>query len=321
MRTPEERLAALRSAGAVSLREVSARVESYSNDTWLARTTDGDDVVLRVCWICDRQRVLREAAVGAALPAEIGYPTVLGSGTLTYEGETITWMMAGRLSGSSLMQAWPSLSEDQRDRALTDTLGLVRRLHAWSLPAALLPRLAPPTPTDDTQELIGTTLIPLPLDRVRRLVEPAIAWAPDHRATVSRAWGWLIDHADLLPALDDPATGVLTHGDLHLGNVWWDGERVTGLLDLEWVRLGPGWLDLGRVLDNALAGDEFAAAHARMLAVLRTGMAPEVPELDERLAALVLAHEIRQILVWSPPGPEPVSDHPIAVIERVLDGL
>lgn len=321
MRTPEERLEALRSSGAISLATVSERMESYSNDTWIARTTDGGDVVLRVCWIGDRQRLLREAAVGAALPDEIGYPTVLGSGTLTYEGETITWMMAGRLTGSSLMQVWPSLSEDQRDRALTDTLGLVRRLHAWSLQAALLPWLTPPTPTDDTEELIGSTLIPLPLGRVRQLVEPAIAWAPGHRATVSRAWSWLVGHADLLPVLDDPATGVLTHGDLHLGNVWWDGERVSGLLDLEWVRLGPSWLDLGRVLDNALAGDEFAAAHARMLAVLRTGLAPDVPELDERLAALVLAHELRQILVWSPPGPEPVPDHPIEVIRRVLDSL
>ena len=63
----------------------------------------------------------------------------------------------------------------------------------------------------------------------------------------------------------------MTHGDLHLDNIWWDGERVTGLLDLEWVRWGPGWIDLVSVRDNALAGDEFSEPHQRLLDTLRAG--------------------------------------------------
>jgi aminoglycoside phosphotransferase (APT) family kinase protein len=321
MRTPQDRLEALSRSGAVALLESPTRVESYSNDTWLARSHDGADVVLRVCWIGDRQRLLREAAVGAALPAELGYPAVLGSGTLTYAGETVTWMLCRRLSGSSLMEVWPDLAESQQERALQDVLHLVQRLHHWRPPAALVSQLGPPAPATDPDAVVGSTMLPLPLDRVRQLVEPAAARAPEHGPTVRSAWRWLVDQADLLPVFDDPATGVLVHGDLHLGNVWWDGDRVSGLLDLEWVRLAPGWVDLGRVLDNASAGDDLAAAHDRMLTALRPAIGEGVTDLDRRLAALVLSHEIRQVLVWPPPGADPAYDHPVLVLQRILSDV
>src|SRR4051794_23957804 len=197
MRTPAERLQALLASGALTLQGVPERVESYSNDTWLARTSDGADVVLRVCWIGDRQRLLREASVGAALPPAVGYPTVLESGRLTYEGESISWMVCRRLAGSSVMEVWSELTEDQQHRALHDTVRLVQQLHAWRPPVELLQQLGPPAPTADSDEVVGTTMVPLPLDRVRRLVEPAADRAQEHRATVTAAWAWLVDHADL----------------------------------------------------------------------------------------------------------------------------
>ena len=192
-------------------------------------------------------------------PAAVGYPEVLASGSLTVEGEPITWMTSRRLSGTTLLKAWPDLGPQQRDRALRDVAGPLRTLHALAPPANVAARLGPPSPSTDPQTIIGTTIVPLPLDRVRQLVAPAADQAPEHRSVIADAWAWLIDHADLLPRLDDPADAV-THGDLHLDNIWWDGERVTGLLDLEWVRWGPAWLDLVSVRDNALAGDEFSRA-------------------------------------------------------------
>ena len=140
-------------------------------------------------------------------------------------------------------------------------------------------RLGPPSPTTDPQTVIGTTIVPLPLDRVRHLVAPAADHAPEHRTVVAEAWAWLIDHADLLPALDDPTASV-THGDLHLDNVWWDGERVTGLLDLEWVRWGPAWVDLVSVRDNA-PGRRRVQRAARAAAGDAAGARPrlEAPDL------------------------------------------
>ena len=179
--------------------------------------------------------------------------------------------------------------------------------------------LGPPPPSTDPQAIVGGTILPLPLERVRHLVAPAGERAVEHRNTIDEAWGWLIDHADLLPRLDDPGD-VVTHGDLHLDNIWWDGDRVTGLLDLEWARWGPAWIDLVPVRDNALAGDEFSEPHARLLETLRAH-APElaVPDLDRRLTVIELAFQLRQILVWPPPGPDPAVDHPVRLLRRLLD--
>lgn len=294
---------------------------SHSNDTWYVRSTSAGEAVLRVCWIGDRERMLREAAVGRALPREVGYPEVLASGALTVGGEPVTWMISRRLAGSTLRTVWPELDERQRDRALHEVARPLRALHAWCPPAAVAARLGPPAPSIETATIIGSTILPLPLDRVRHLVAPAADRAGEHRAVVEESWGWLVGQADLLPRLDDPADAI-THGDLHLDNIWWDGERVTGLLDLEWVRWGPPWIDLVSVRDNALAGDEFSEPHQRLLDTLRAEVPGlEAPDLVRRLTVVELAFQLRQSLVWPPPGPDPAVDHPIRLLRRLLDAV
>ena len=319
MDAPHARFRALVRAGALDPVGEPELVTSYSNDAWYVRSASAGDVVLRVCWIGDRERLLREAAVGRALPVEVGYPEVLASGALTVDGKAITWMTSRRLSGASLRTVWPELAAQQRDRALREVVAPLRALHGWRPPVEVAARLGAPTPSADPQTIIGSTIVPLPLDRVRHLVAPAADHAPEHRTVIAEAWSWVVDHADLLPRLDDPAD-VVTHGDLHLDNIWWDGERVTGLLDLEWARWGPPWLDLVSVRDNALAGDDFSDPHARLLDTLRA-RAPEleVPDLVRRLTAVELAFQLRQILVWPPPGPDPATDHPVRLLQRLLD--
>lgn len=319
MDAPHARFRALVRGGALDPVGEPELVTSYSNDAWYVRSASAGDVVLRVCWIGDRERLLREAAVGRALPVEVGYPEVLASGALTVDGEAITWMTSRRLSGASLRTVWPELAVQQRDRALREVVAPLRALHGWRPPGEVAARLGAPTPSADPQTIIGSTIVPLPLDRVRHLVAPAADHAPEHRTVIAEAWGWVVDHADLLPRLDDPAD-VVTHGDLHLDNIWWDGERVTGLLDLEWARWGPAWLDLVSVRDNALADDDFSEPHARLLDTLRA-RAPEleVPDLVRRLTVVELAFQLRQILVWPPPGPDPATDHPVRLLQRLLD--
>ena len=97
MDAPHARFRALVQAGALDPVGEPELVTSYSNDAWYVRSASAGDVVLRVCWIGDRERLLREAAVGRALPAEVGYPEVLASGALNVDGEAITWMVSRRL--------------------------------------------------------------------------------------------------------------------------------------------------------------------------------------------------------------------------------
>ena len=174
-------------------------------------------------------------------------------------------------------------------------------------------------PSEDPQTIIGATILPLPLDRVRHLVAPAVDRAPEHRALIADAWGWVIDHADLLPRLDDPAD-VVTHGDLHLDNIWWDGERVDRS-----ARSGMGALGAGLARSGAGPGQRAGRRRAqraapRLLETLRAH-APglEAPDLELRLTVVELAFQLRQILVWPPPGPDPAIDHPVRLLQRLLD--
>ncbi len=316
------RFAALVAAAGLDLVGGPELMTSHSNDTWYVRSTSAGEAVLRVCWIGDRERMLREAAVGRALPREVGYPEVLASGALTVEGEPVTWMISRRLAGQRRCgrsgPSWTSGSATARCARWRDRCGPCTpgaRPRPWLLDWVHPPRAS------SRQTIIGSTILPLPLDRVRHLVAPAADRAGEHRAVVEESWGWLVDHADLLPRLDDPADAV-THGDLHLDNIWWDGERVTGLLDLEWVRRGPAWIDLVSVRDNALAGDEFSEPHQRLLDTLRAEVPGlEAPDLVRRLTVVELAFQLRQILVWPPPGPDPAVDHPIRLLGRLLDAV
>lgn len=321
MEAARARFGALVRAAELDLVGEPELVTSHSNDAWYVRSASAGDAVLRVCWIGDRERLLREAAVGRALPPEVGYPPVLASGALNRDGESLTWMLSRRLQGSTLRTVWPELDPGQRERALVDVARPLRALHGWRPPAEVAALLGPPPASDDPTTIIGRSILPLPLDRVRHLVRPAADRAGEHRAVVEESWSWLVDHADLLPRLDDPAD-VITHGDLHLDNVWWDGRRVAGLLDLEWVRWAPAWTDLVPVRDNALAGDEGSPAHTALLANLVAEL-PElrVPQLERRLTAVELAFQLRQLLVWPPPGSPPAVDHPIELLRRLLTGV
>ena len=315
---PAQRFETVRRLAGLDLDDDPVLVPSHSNDTWYVGSRSVGAAVLRVCWIGDPGRLLREAAIGAAAPVEVGYPAVIESGRLDVEERTLSWLVTRRLRGRSLAAAWPTLTHRQQDAAAGQISAALGALHGWRPAPDVAEVLSPPPPTVDPTEIIGATLLPLPLDRARPLIAPARAKAPTYAGLIDRAVEWVEAHRALLPRLDDPRD-VVIHGDLHLGNIWWDGSRVGGLLDLEWTRFGPAWLDLSRLRDNALAGDGLDEPHAQLLSELRSRR----PELDPadlltRLTAVQLLFQIRQVVLWSAPGPDPATDHPVRVLERLL---
>lgn len=122
--------------------------------------------------------------------------------------------------------------------------------------------------------------------------------------------------AYLAPTVDDPAHGGLIHGDLHLSNTWWDGSHVGGLIDLEWVRLGPPWMDLSRFQDNVDTDQvEGLEAHPQLREALREAY-PElfaIDHLDDRIRYLQIAFNVRQSFVYPRSDPDQVlsADHPL----------
>lgn len=300
-------------------------VESHSNDTYILDDRRFSASVLRICYRGDVERLLREAAVGRALPAAIGYPEVLGSGAVTLAGQRLTWSLTRRLTGTTLLDAWPSLSGVGRRNAARSVMHALRALHNWRPPDSLVADLSWPasgslkTPT----EVIGASMHPLPIERVHVLISALSRSEHVDPALILAASRTIARLRQLAPAVDDPATGGLIHGDMQLSNIWWNDRSEAGLIDLEWIRFAPPWVDLARIRDNADAdATQGIEAHRDLLEWLRIDY-PElfdVPDFDDRIRLLCLVFQVRQSLIWPVPssGEEIAPDHPLRMIERLV---
>ena len=314
-----QRLAAVRAAAAVRWRTDPVLTPSDSRDTWLLDEPVLGPVVLRIAWRGDRGRLVTEAKVGRALPAAVGYPPVVGFGWTRDEAD-LTWSLTRRLPGATLAAAWPELTGRRRAEAVATLTRMLAALYAWRPSAAVSDRLLARPATLDLPGVLGADLLPLPAGRIDVLGQHAQRLPLVDAALVRQAVAWLGRRRHLMPELDRPGLAV-THQDLHLDNVWWDGRRVTALLDLEWVRLAEPWTDLCRMADHAdtdlRAGLD---AHQRWSRALEQAVpALRVGELAERLRLGRMAVAVRQLFLWPLAEGEPVpADHPRRTLERLL---
>lgn len=302
-----------------------SRVESHSNDTWLIDDSTIGAAVLRICYRGDVDRLLREAMVGRAIPPGVGYPEVIGSGETSEGGGRLTWSLTRRLRGSTLLDAWTGLPVAERRQAGRSAARALRALHTWRPNARLVAELSwPATDALTTSEhLIGASMHPLPIERGHRLVEALSVVEGVDRSLITAVSRAIERLRQLAPAVDDPSVGNLIHGDLHLDNIWWNDRGEAGLIDLEWIRFAPPWVDLARIRDNADADAiDGLDTHGELLEWMREDY-PElfdVDRLDDRLKFLCLTFQVRQALIWpKPSSPEPIAaDHPLRMLERLV---
>lgn len=322
---PELRLSAVLLASGLSPRRPPAGVESHSNDTYLIDDPVHGPSVLRICYRGDVGRLLRETAIGDHLPPEVGYPEVLGAGETFVGRWRLTWSLTRQLRGSTLMDAWPGLSGEERRRAAHSTSDALRALHGWRPAREVIAALEWPLPdTLTTSELvIGASLHPLPMERARLLFAALATRSDVDRALVDAARDATERLGHLAPDLDDPAPGQLIHGDLHLSNIWWSDRGKAGLIDLEWVRFAPPWVDLARLQENADADlAEGNTAHVDFMHWLEEDYPRlfAVDRLADRIRLCCLVFQVRQALIWSPLPSNPAiqPDHPLRMLERLV---
>ncbi|MET0692531.1 MAG: phosphotransferase, partial [Propionibacteriaceae bacterium] len=237
--------------------------------------------------------------------------------------QDLTWSVTRRLSGSTLLDAWPSLDTEQRRDAGREVATILKALHSWRPSSALIPLLIPDPPRagSGASGILGRSMIPLPLRYARELLD---LLCDDLGPSLSAR---LRDYLDgvpplLVPSIDVPELGVI-HGDLHLSNLWCDGGTVTALLDLEWIRLAPPYVELARLKDNVDADELEGLTEHRVIYDLLRQDYPElfaVDDLDERIRLVQVLCELRQLAAWEPaPEGAPLApDHPLHNLTRLL---
>lgn len=191
------------------------------NSTWVVTLDDDRRLVLQV--FADRNAAIRRIDASRQLEAVGVVPVArtLADGIHRAEPWAVTELIAGR---SGYEAAGPNLDDSR-----------------WPDMAAAMGRLVPLLRSVDVAEVRLPDVWTSADELVARATDWMVTLGPHlSSGSLRRLAARVIDSAPL--ALADPP--VLCHGDFGPQNVLFVGTEVTGLLDLEDMRIGPPLLDV-----------------------------------------------------------------------------
>ncbi len=245
------------------------------------------------------QRLRRELLLYASLPRAPWAPVAVHAGG-EYGSD---YLIVERKPGETLSRAWLKMDQSARQRATTQLAEVLQHLHATETPAGI-PPLQLETHLLDPRAISPVLPTLLAIERLQEnpLIDSGIlACAND--ITLAGA-----------DALADFNQRTLIHGDLTFENILWDGNEITGLLDLEWCRGSSRDLDLDVLLrfcalPYAHVAEDYAdqtrAEDYEDVPLWMSEAYPaffDHPRLHERLLAYCVSFDIRD-LEENPPKP------------------
>ena len=235
----------------------------YSNEVW--RT---DDLVVRI------GHVDREIALAPAVPAGVGYPTLVDHG----EVDGWTWMASERIPGENLgEEAWPRLSDDTRIRAILDLWARIRILHSIDLTAA---RRAGCTTTPFYA--LDATEAGRQLDEVGGVLGFRLA------RRIGSMLDGLFDAVIACPV-------ILAHTDASASNAIWTPDSRAIPIDLEFACVAPEDLDLEHLFRTLYALDDPATSAA--LADVASDLLTR-PGASTRLRGYAVLRDLWSLRAW-----------------------
>lgn len=281
---------ALRSAGLDPTVPLE-RASSVTNEVWLTPTH-----VVRVNRRPDN-RLAREAALAAALPPAVGYPTIIATGA-EHDGD---WLVVRRVRGTPLAHRWPDLDQTDRRSAVQQLARRLAAVHATKAPEDLPPMIRTPHLLE-----VGTAA---PAAPVLAALEQAASLKHIDPIIISEAIDLM---RELAPVLQPFVADTLVHGDVTFENILWDSREVTALLDLEWSRPGPKDLDLDIILrccahpELHVAAKHVTRTRAEDYRSVPAWLAEDYPQLFDapswidRLRVYSIAYDVRDLLEFPP---------------------
>jgi scyllo-inosamine 4-kinase len=150
----------------------------------------------------------------------------------TIEGHD--WIVTEEIRGQNLHEAWPTLTLDERQRAIRQLWARVRIVH---------------NATPSLRLLVGSHagFIPANADDAAAAADHVSAALGLTDVQRSRCHEIIGGYYRAAPIVEQ----VVNHGDFALMNAIWDG-KVVALLDFEFAVLGPVEIDLCRLVCEAL---------------------------------------------------------------------
>lgn len=149
-----------------------------------------------------------------------------------------------RLTGSRIADVWRSLTSKQQHSATAQLAQMMRELHRWSAPEAVVTQVEarPHLCLDTAEGICGSDINPLPLSRVLALVPHVSQLQYVDVGVVRETVAAINALSPLGRQLDDASLHGVLHGDIHLVNLWLSEDGTVVLSDFEWCASGrPIW--------------------------------------------------------------------------------
>ncbi|MDE5589738.1 MAG: aminoglycoside phosphotransferase family protein [Acetatifactor sp.] len=187
-------------------------------------------LVLRCTTNIESGRLRRETRLAQSLPAEVGYPEIVDSGST----DGCDWMLCRRILGTNLEDAWEKLSWDERAEALEQLWMCAKHVHA----------ISPDTVrTFVNENLWYITTMENALREAETLKESNVIKAEQYEVVKGYIYRF--------EAAMKQAECVLVHGDLTPANAMWHDGKITALMDFECAAIAPKEADLMMLLNTA----------------------------------------------------------------------
>lgn len=183
----------------------------HSNDGW-----DLGETFLRVCWRADRDRMIREAMLVDALPADVPHAAVIGCG----KTDELSWVLSRRVPGRPLVEVAADLSKLEIRRLFYHAASVLQSLHSWSFPRYIPPLVGdrPRMDLTDPLSVFASDLVLLPLPRILTQLELARRLSHVDPYLIEVVKQKIVDLADVDPFDDALRLAPIIHSDPSLGN-------------------------------------------------------------------------------------------------------
>lgn len=240
-----------------------------SNRVWVT-----DDLVLRLSSFPESKHLIRESKLAELLPAQVGYPRVLGSGT----EDSLEWIVTELIPGEQLEAKWPMLNDTARVRAVESLWMRLEWVKQTNVARA---------------QAIGCTHTPFyalnekgAAGQLRELSDKGFVDAQMHR-DINR----ILER--LFAAIGDVPV-ALNHTDAGLHNTIWNDPAAIPI-DFEFACVGPIDLDLEMLLRQLL---ESAPTIVSIKLVEFAQQHLERPGSRHRLIGYAVLRDVWGLLLW-----------------------
>lgn len=202
-------------------------------------------LVLRCTTNIESGRLRRETRLVQSLPAEVGYPEIVDSGSTA----GCDWMLCRRILGTNLEDVWGKLSRDERTEALEQLWMRAKHVHA----------ISPDTVrTFLNENLWYITTLENALREAETLKESNVIKAEQYEVVKGYIYRF--------EAAMEQAECVLVHGDLTPANAMWHDGKITALMDFECAAIAPKEADLMMLLNTAYEYEDLSVDESDLYA-------------------------------------------------------